>query len=148
MRSDGDIKLWSLFCVFLSHQWSHFVIYHKPCRHSLERASLGEDCSSHVGMAPLPPSVSVVVFSCLRYQWCRCVWKEQRFWWDLGFEGRCSPDNCRPLHMWPFAVTVLPCQASACDRWPLALAVGVGVHVRCPACTWGAIAAAVGVHPG
>lgn len=47
--------------------------------------------------------------------------------------------------MWPFAVTVLPCQASAGDWLSLALAV----HISCCTCTctWRSITAAVGVHP-
>lgn len=50
--------------------------------------------------------------------------------------------------MWPFAVTVLPRQTRAGDRWPLALAVGTGVHISRPVRTRGAVAAAVGVHSG
>lgn len=49
--------------------------------------------------------------------------------------------------MWPFAVTVLPRQTGAGDRWPLTLTISTGVHVVPGARGWRPIAAAVGVHP-
>lgn len=97
---------------------------------------------------PAPPAVSVLVFSCLCYRWCCCVWEEQWFWRDLGFERRCSPDDSGPLDVWTFAVTVLTRQAGAGDRWPLALTVGTRVCLSRPAGARGPVAAAVGVHPG
>lgn len=50
--------------------------------------------------------------------------------------------------MRPFAVTVLPCEAGAGDCCSLALVVVAGVCVGHGSGAWGAVAAAVGVHPG
>lgn len=137
----------SVFCLFLAHQCSHFVISYRPSRR-FRSAFLDEDCNGHVGVAPLPRTVSVVVLSCLCYGRSCCIWQEKRFRRDLGFKRCCSPDDCCPLHVWPSAVTVLPREAGACDRRPLALAVGADVCISCRTSGRGDVAAAVGVHPG
>lgn len=139
VMSDGDRNLFSLFSVFVPSMlsFSHVLF----ALQAFWSAFLGEWC--HLP----PPAVSVVVFSCLCDWWCCCVWQEQRLRWDLGFERHRSPNHCRSLRMWPFAVAVLPCQTGAGDRWPLTLTVSTAVRVVPRACGWGAVAAAVGVHP-
>lgn len=137
----------SVFCLFLAHQCSHFVVSYRPSRR-FEVLFSKRTAAATLEWRHFPPTVSVVVLSCLCYGRSCCIWQEKRFWRDLGFKRRCSPDDGRPLHVWPSAVTVLPREAGACDRRPLALAVGADVCVSRCATTWGDVAAAVGVHPG
>lgn len=85
------------------------------------------------------PAVSVVVLSRL-CAWRRgCVWQEERFRRDLGFERRRSPDDGGPLGVRPLAVAVLPCEAGAGHRRLLAVGRGGATTV---------VAAVVSVHPG